>query len=107
MAHPQGYIDPKYPTNVCKLLKSIYGLKQSLRAWFESFTSQLLHLGFIASTAYSSLFIYKHNKVVAYLILYADDIVLTSNTPSYLDQLIQQLSTVFDLKDLGFLHYFL
>ena len=30
-----------------------------------------------------------------------DDLVLTSNTPSYLDQLIQQLSTVFDLKDLG------
>ena len=36
-----------------------------------------------------------------------DDIVLTSNTPSYLDQLIAQLSTVFDLKDLGPLHYFL
>ena len=82
MAQPQGYIDPKYPTNVCKLLKSIYGLKQAPRAWFESFTSQLLHLGFIASTAYSSLFIYKHNKVVAYLILYADDIVLT-RTPHH------------------------
>ena len=36
-----------------------------------------------------------------------DDIVLTRNTPSYLDQLIAQPSTVFDLKDLGPLHYFL
>uniref|UniRef100_A0A2N9F4X6 Reverse transcriptase Ty1/copia-type domain-containing protein n=1 Tax=Fagus sylvatica TaxID=28930 RepID=A0A2N9F4X6_FAGSY len=39
--------------------------------------------------------------------IYLDDIVLTSNTPSYLDQLIAQLFTVFDLKDLGPLHYFL
>jgi hypothetical protein len=64
-------------------------------------------LGFIASTADSSLFIYKDNKVIAYLLLYVDDIVLTSNTPTFLDHLIQQLNSVFDLKDLGSLHYFL
>uniref|UniRef100_A0A2N9FBP7 Reverse transcriptase Ty1/copia-type domain-containing protein n=1 Tax=Fagus sylvatica TaxID=28930 RepID=A0A2N9FBP7_FAGSY len=107
MTQPQGYIDPQHPSHVCKLLKSIYGLKQAPRAWFESFTSQLLHLGFTASTADSSLFIYKHNSIIAYLLLYVDDIVLTSNTPAYLDQLVTQLSTVFDLKDLGSLHYFL
>uniref|UniRef100_A0A2N9FSD8 Integrase catalytic domain-containing protein n=1 Tax=Fagus sylvatica TaxID=28930 RepID=A0A2N9FSD8_FAGSY len=107
MTQPQGFIDPQHPSHVCKLLKSIYGLKQAPRAWFESFTSQLLHLGFTASTADSSLFIYKHNSTIAYLLLYVDDIVLTSNTPAYLDQLVTQLSTVFDLKDLGSLHYFL
>ena len=36
-----------------------------------------------------------------------DDIVLTSNTPTFLDHLIVQLNKVFDLKDLGQLHYFL
>uniref|UniRef100_A0A2N9GP84 Integrase catalytic domain-containing protein n=1 Tax=Fagus sylvatica TaxID=28930 RepID=A0A2N9GP84_FAGSY len=107
MVQPPGYIDPSHPSHVCKLLKSIYGLKQAPRAWFESFTSQLLHLGFTASTADSSLFVYKHQTVIAYLLLYVDDIVLTSNTPAYLDQLIAQLSSVFDLKDLGPLHYFL
>jgi hypothetical protein len=107
MVQPQGYTDPSHPSHVCKLLKSIYGLKQAPRAWFESFTSQLLHLGFIASTADSSLFVYKNKTVIAYLLLYVDDKVLTSNTPAYLDHLIKQLSTVFDLKDLGPLHYFL
>uniref|UniRef100_A0A2N9G021 Integrase catalytic domain-containing protein n=1 Tax=Fagus sylvatica TaxID=28930 RepID=A0A2N9G021_FAGSY len=107
MVQPQGYTDPSHPSHVCKLLKSIYGLKQAPRAWFESFTSQLLHLGFLASNADSSLFVYKNKSVIAYLLLYVDDIVLTSNTPSYLDHLIHQLSTVFDLKDLGPLHYFL
>jgi hypothetical protein len=45
--------------------------------------------------------------MIAYLLLYVDDIVLTSNTLAYLDHLITQLSTVFDLKDLGSHHYFL
>uniref|UniRef100_A0A2N9GHZ2 Integrase catalytic domain-containing protein n=1 Tax=Fagus sylvatica TaxID=28930 RepID=A0A2N9GHZ2_FAGSY len=107
MTQPQGYVDSAHPNYVCRLHKSIYGLKQAPRAWFESFTSQLLHLGFTASAADSSLFIYKTPTVIAYLLLYVDDIVLTSNTPSFLDHLIQQLSTVFDLKDLGNLHYFL
>ena len=107
MTQPQGYIDPTHPHYVCKLQKFIYGLKQAPRAWFESFTTQLLHLDFIASSADSSLFIYKDNQVIAYLLLYVDDIVLTSNTPSFLDHVIQQLNSTFDLKDLGFLHYFL
>ena len=107
MVQPQGYIDSSYPQSVCKLHKSIYGLKQAPRAWFESFTTQLLQLGFIASAADSSLFIYHHHHVIAYLLLYVDDIVLTSNSNSFLDSLILQLRTVFDLKDLGPLHYFL
>ena len=107
MAQPQGYIDSSHPHSVCKLHKSIYGLKQAPRAWFESFTTQLLHLGFIASTADSFLFIYNNHHVIAYLLLYIDDIVLTSNSTSFLDSLILQLKKVFDLKDLGPLHYFL
>uniref|UniRef100_A0A2N9EHT6 Reverse transcriptase Ty1/copia-type domain-containing protein n=1 Tax=Fagus sylvatica TaxID=28930 RepID=A0A2N9EHT6_FAGSY len=91
MAQPQGYIDSTHPHYVYKLHKSIYGLKQVPRAWFESFTTQLLHLGFIASTADSSLFIYHHQQVIAYLLLYVDDIVLTSNSTYFLDNLIIQL----------------
>ena len=107
MTQPQGYINSTHPNFVCKLHKFIYGLKQAPRAWFKSFTSQLLHLGFTAFTVDSSLFIYKNQSVIAYLLLYVDDIVLTSNTPTYFDHLIKQLNTVFDLKDLGILHYFL
>jgi hypothetical protein len=107
MAQPPGYVDSTNSHYVCKLHKSIYGLKQAPRAWFDSFTTQLLHLGFTASTADSSLFIYHYKGVIAYLLLYVDDIVLTSNSTPFLDHLILQLSQVFDIKDLGTLHYFL
>uniref|UniRef100_A0A2N9HZK1 Elongation factor Ts, mitochondrial n=1 Tax=Fagus sylvatica TaxID=28930 RepID=A0A2N9HZK1_FAGSY len=60
MSQPQGYIDPQHP----------------------------YYFGFVASTADSSLFIYKTKTITAYLLLYVDDIVLTSNTPTFLDQLI-------------------
>ncbi len=107
MQQPSGYVHPDHPNLVCKLHKSLYGLKQAPRAWFESFTSQLLHLGFTASSVDNSLFIFHDKHIIAYLLLYVDDIVITSNTPSYLDHLIQSLSSVFELKDLGPLSYFL
>uniref|UniRef100_A0A2N9HDI4 Reverse transcriptase Ty1/copia-type domain-containing protein n=1 Tax=Fagus sylvatica TaxID=28930 RepID=A0A2N9HDI4_FAGSY len=107
MQQPTGYVDSTHPTHVCKLQKSIYGLKQAPRAWFESFTTQLLNLGFQPSSADSSLFIYKDGPIIAFLLLYVNDIVLTGNNPFFLKQLITSLSKVFELKDMGILHYFL
>ena len=99
-------MDPVSPNHVCKLKKSLYGLKQAPRAWFERFSSHP-PLGFLASVVNSSLFILRHWKFLVYLLVYVDDIVLTSNSPSFLQSLILQLSSKFELKDLGNLHYFL
>ena len=83
MVQPPGYVDPALPNHVCLSQKSLYGLKQAPRAWFERFSTHLL------------------------LLVYVDDIVLTGNCLSLLQSLIQQLSSEFELKDLGNLHYFL
>ena len=80
MQQPPSYVDSKFPNHVCKLHKSLYGLKQAPRAWFNHFTSQLLHLGFIASLVDSSLFIY-HNFHTTIYLLYVDDIIITSDDP--------------------------
>lgn len=50
---------------VCKLQKSLYGLKQSLRQWNIKFTESLLQEGFNQSKSYYSLFT-KHTKSVFY-----------------------------------------
>ena len=107
MVQPPGYVDPAHPNHVCRLLKSLYGLKQAPRAWFERFSTQLLHISFQASLADSFLFILKQGPHVVYLLIYVDDIVMTGNNPKLLSSLITQLSTTFELKDLGPLSYFL
>ena len=107
MVQPQGYVDPKFHNHVCKLWKSLYSLKQAPRAWFERFSTQLLHMGFQASLADSSLFFLRQGKLVVYLLVYVDDIVMIGNYPQFLSSLIAQLGTAFELKDLGLLHYFL
>ena len=89
------------------MYKSLYGLKQAPHAWFDRFTTHLLDLGFCASVADPSLFVFRRAGVVLYLLLYVDDIILTGNDSTAIITLISQLATVFELKDLSPLYYFL
>jgi hypothetical protein len=57
MRQPLGFVDPQHSSHVCLLQKSIYGLRQAPRAWFEKFSSHLLTVGFTASLADPSLFV--------------------------------------------------
>ena len=73
MQQPQGFICSSHPHHVCKLLKSLYSVKQAPRSWFERFTFYLLNLDFVASQADSSLFVRISNVTITYLLLYVDD----------------------------------
>ena len=46
MTQPPGYVDPRFPQHVCKLQKSLYGLKQAARAWYTCLKTFLQGLGF-------------------------------------------------------------
>ena len=107
MEQPPGYVDSKLPTHVCKLQKALYGLKQAPRAWFERFTSNLHTIGFTPSLADPSLFMYRKEDTVLFLLLYVDDIIVTGNSSTAIQALLHQLSTEFDIKDLGPLKFFL
>jgi hypothetical protein len=54
---PSGFVDSQLPHHVCRLNKSLYGLKRAPRTWFTRFTSYLFTIGFHASKCDSSLFI--------------------------------------------------
>ena len=86
----------------------LYGLKQSPRAWFSRFSSVIQEFGIIRSTADHSVF-YHHTSTrqCIYLIVYVDDIVITSSDQDSIQKLKQHLFSHFQTKDLGKLKYFL
>ena len=85
---PSGFIDPRYPNHVCRLHKFLYGLKQAPRTWFQRFATYARSVGFIESKFDTSLFILHKEHTTAYLLLYADDIILTASSPSTLTSII-------------------
>ncbi|KAM1307994.1 hypothetical protein ACFX2H_010177 [Malus domestica] len=106
MHQPPGFSDPNYPNHVCKLKKSLYGLKQAPRAWFDKLFQSLQSLGFTQSSSDASLFVLKAPVLVVVLV-YVDDILVSGPDSSACHLFIQKLSSLFPVKDLGPLHYFL
>ncbi|CAN0847266.1 Retrovirus-related Pol polyprotein from transposon RE1, partial [Linum grandiflorum] len=101
MQQPVGFEDPDHPDYVCKLRKSIYGLRQAPRAWFECLSTALQQFGFSPSKTDPSLFIYKPGSTALYVLVYVDDIVITGTSSSLIQQLILWLQSRFLLRDLG------
>ena len=107
MDPPPGFSE-KFRSNVCKLQKSLYGLKQSPRAWFEKFTTVVNRQGYRQSQADHTIFTRVSAKgKITVLIVYVDDIILTRDDLVEMDRLKQSLATDFEIKDLGALKYFL
>ena len=107
MRQPPGFVDHAQPHRLCHLTKAIYGLKQAPRAWHARLASALRTHGFIPSTADTSLFLFQRPSVTMYLLVYVDDIVLVSSSPTAADALVTALGRDFAVKDLGQLHFFL
>jgi hypothetical protein len=92
---------------VCRLNYSLYDLKQVPRAWYSLFSSYLASIGFIEAKSNTSLLIYWCGDDTFYLLLYVDDIVLTTSTTNLLKLMNIVLLREFAMKDLGPLHHFL
>jgi len=95
------------PNQCRKLLKSLYGLKQASRKWYEKLASLLIAHGYQQASADHSFFVKSNATHFTALLVYVDDIILTGNS---LDEFIFIKTTLhnsFKIKDLGQLKYFL
>lgn len=96
MKQPKGYDDNT--GRVCKLLKSLYGLKQASRCWNMKFTSFIKKFNFKVSSADSCVFINTNGHMITYLALYIDDGLMASNDLKFVDSVIQYLRGEFEIK---------
>jgi len=106
MTPPQELKLPKQGL-VCRLTKSLYGLKQASRQWFAKLSSFLLKLGFAQSNSDYSLFIHKTTSTCTSLLVYVDDIILAGNSMEVINKTKSIMHHTFRIKDLGKLKYFL
>jgi hypothetical protein len=101
MAQPIGFVQKGQEHLVCKLNKSLYGAKQSGRCWYKKSDSELRKLSFIPMESEPCIYIYNNNDIQFFLIVYVDDILLISNSLPYINKMKQELSKIFEMKDLG------
>ena len=108
MEQPPGFVAQGESRLVCRLRRSLYGLKQFPQAWLGRFSSVVQELGMTRSTT-DHLFFYHHtsSRQCIYLIVHVDDIVITSNNQDGIQKRKQHLFNHFQTKDLGKFKYFL
>ncbi|GJY48729.1 putative RNA-directed DNA polymerase [Tanacetum coccineum] len=100
-------LSSKNENKVCKLNKSLYGLKQAPRQCNAKLSQALIKNGFKQSKYDFSLYTMSSNNVFVALLVYIDYIVITGNNVNEIEKFKSFLSRKFQIKDLGFLKYFL
>ena len=101
MDQPDGFKEEGKEHLVCKLQRSIYGLKQASRQWYLKFDEVICSLGFRENTVDQCIYLKNSVSRFIILVLYVDDILLTSNDLNFLFETKQMLTTHFDMKDLS------
>ncbi|GKB95997.1 retrotransposon protein, putative, ty1-copia subclass [Tanacetum coccineum] len=101
MEQPEGFIDPNHPSKVCKLQRSIYGLKQASRSWNKRFDEEIKKFGFHQNLDEPCVYQKASGSNVIFLILYVDDIILMGNHIPSLQEVKDYLGKCFSMKDLG------
>lgn len=96
---PKGYEDGS--NRVCKLIKALYGLKESPRVWYECLDEFLIKLGFKRSNIDFCLYIFGAGNNTMYLLIYVDDLLICGKNENEINKIKVLLLNKFKMKDLG------
>lgn len=101
MRQPPGFVMSGQENLVCKLRKSIYGLKQSPRAWYEEVDNYLRSIGCTRSSLDPNLYFRQQSGETVIILLFVDDLLITGSKPKLLSEIKDQLQSKYEMKDLG------
>ncbi|KAL0402174.1 UNVERIFIED_CONTAM: Retrovirus-related Pol polyprotein from transposon RE2 [Sesamum latifolium] len=107
MDQPEGFTGVGEEQKVCRLQRSIYGLKQASRSWNTRFNEVIRGYDFIKNEYDPCVYKKISGSSVAYLVLYVDDMLLIGNDIKMLDDIKAWLYTQFSMKDMGEASYIL
>ena len=102
MQQPEGFVALGKEDYVCQLKKSLYGLKQSPRQWYKKFDTFMTTHDFRRSS-YDSCVYFRvcDDGSFVYLLLYVDDMLIAAKDQKEVRKVKAQLSSEFEMKDLG------
>ena len=107
MSEPIGFGEVGKDHMICKLQKSIYGLKQASRQWYPKFDEVVTTNGFKENIVNQCIYMKVSRSKFIFLVLYVDDILLAANDTGMLIMTKQLLFNHFDMKDFGETSYVL
>ena len=105
MTQPEGYVTDE--NLVCKLNKSLYGLKQSAFLWNKTLINFMQSQNLFQSMKDPCVFIRKTDKDTLYVLIWVDDIIISASSVDVMNIFKTNLSNRFKVKDLGPLKWFL
>ena len=97
---PKG-VEHLFSSMVVKIVKGLYGLKQSPRLWYDTLLAWLISLGFERSDVDPCLFTYRDGDDELYLVVWVDDFIYASPSAELMTWFKQQASARFSMKHLG------
>ncbi|CAM8988449.1 unnamed protein product [Rhodiola kirilowii] len=102
MKQPEGFIMPGNENKVCKLIKSLYGMKQAPKQWHQKFDKVILSSGFKLNQADKCIYSQFDNSDNGVIIcLYVDDMLIFGTDQKQVDLTKNFLSSSFAMKDMG------
>ncbi|GJZ37516.1 putative ribonuclease H-like domain-containing protein, partial [Tanacetum coccineum] len=107
VTQPKGFVDPKHPKKVYKVVKALYGLHQAPRAWYATLSTFLLKNGYRRGTIDKTLFIKKDSKDIILVQVYVDDIIFGSTKKAWCDEFEDLMQSEFEMSSMGELTFFL
>lgn len=104
MEQPEMYVQKDEESKVCKLLKPLYGLKQSGREWYNTFDKHVTNNGGERTMADPCMYVFGKGDDRVILLSYVDDIILASKKIERLEFVKSKLKSTFKMVDLGPIH---